>query len=70
MTAAQNTNMIEAGWGGVQYPNHTESGNSNYIEDYHLKCSSMGCLFNVKHDYTEQHEVSASQVGVATTLIA
>ena len=43
-----NTNMIEASWGGLAYPNHTESGNSNYIDNYHLKCGAAGCLFNIK----------------------
>jgi hypothetical protein len=64
-----NTAMIEASWGGAQYPNHTESGNSNYIDNYTLHCGAHGCLFNVKHDYTEQHEVSAKFPEVVASMM-
>ena len=49
--------MIEASWGGAQYPNGSTIAEGNWISSYALQCPMTGCLFDLKHDHTEQHEV-------------
>eukprot|EP00041_Stephanoeca_diplocostata_P025711 m.678611 g.678611 ORF g.678611 m.678611 type:complete len:276 (+) comp22807_c0_seq3:1121-1948(+) len=52
-----NTTMIEASWGGVQYPNGSSIANDDWVSGFHYKCGSNGCLFDVVADMTEHKDV-------------
>ena len=59
-----NQTMIEASWGGAQYPNGSSISDENWIADYNLHCGMSGCLFDLENDYTEQDEVAAANPAV------
>ena len=56
--------MIEAGYGGEQYPNATSAAEAKYVDGVTLVCPEQGCLFNVVDDKTEQTDVSAQHPGM------
>eukprot|EP00756_Hemistasia_phaeocysticola_P004781 Hpha_TRINITY_DN13003_c0_g1::TRINITY_DN13003_c0_g1_i1::g.69194::m.69194 len=60
--------MIEAAWGGPQYPN--ASTQTDPIDRHNLKCPSTGCLFDLSADITERDEVSAEHPDVVTEMAA
>eukprot|EP00039_Didymoeca_costata_P030023 m.27570 g.27570 ORF g.27570 m.27570 type:complete len:537 (-) comp7908_c0_seq1:65-1675(-) len=62
-------NMIEASWGGYQYPNASTVADNNYISNYQLKCPN-GCLFDVASDMTEQEDVAAQNQDVVKMMSA
>ena len=65
-----NQSMIEASWGGAQYPNGSTIAANNWIAGYSLHCGMSGCLFDLEKDYTEQHEVSAANPAVVAKMMA
>jgi len=62
------TNMIEAAWGGPQYPNASTA--SDPIDAHSFKCPSQGCLYNLVNDVTEKHECSADHPDLIVQLKA
>lgn len=60
--------MIEASWGGPQYPNASTA--SDPISNHNLKCPDAGCLFDVETDPSERNEVSAQHPDVVTQMSA
>lgn len=63
------SNMIEAAWGGVAYPNGTTLADNTWISNFHSMCNQpQGCLWDVASDYTEQTEVSAQYPAVVSEL--
>lgn len=65
------SNMIEAGYGGVAYPNGTTVADDSWIggPQYVSHCTNpQGCLWNVVDDMTEQSEVAAQNPSVVTML--
>ena len=60
------TDMVEAAWGGVRYPNASTA--TDPIDAHYLRCPERGCLFNVVSDVEERHEVSAQHPDVVQRL--
>jgi len=60
--------MIEAEWGGPQYPNETTV--TDPIDKHSFKCPFQGCLYDVVADPTEHHEVSAANPDVVAAMKA
>jgi arylsulfatase I/J len=63
-----NANMIEAAWGGPQYPNSTTA--SDPIDAHSFVCPAQGCLFNVVEDPEEHQEVSAQHPDIVAAMSA
>jgi len=64
-----NSSMMEASWGGVQYPNGTTLADNTWISTFSTKCTNPeGCLWNVADDVTEQTEVAAENPAVVDML--
>ena len=61
---AGGTKMIESARGGIHYPNASR----DFIEDHSLTCPEQGCLFNVEHDPSEFHEISADHPRIVERL--
>jgi arylsulfatase A-like enzyme len=64
-----NQTMIEASWGGAQYPNGSTISEENWIANYNLHCGMTGCLFDLETDYTEQEEVAAANPAVVEQMM-
>eukprot|EP00403_Amphidinium_massartii_P007749 CAMPEP_0178383854 /NCGR_PEP_ID=MMETSP0689_2-20121128/7215_1 /TAXON_ID=160604 /ORGANISM="Amphidinium massartii, Strain CS-259" /LENGTH=611 /DNA_ID=CAMNT_0020004085 /DNA_START=85 /DNA_END=1920 /DNA_ORIENTATION=+ len=61
-----NQSIIEAAWGGPQYPNRSTVYDS--LDHYHFLCPRQGCLFNVVRDPHEREEVSLLHMDVVREL--
>merc|ERR1711988_1721918 len=60
--------MIEAAWGGPQYPNASTAHDA--IDAHSFKCPRQGCLFDVVADPTEKFEISQQHPEVVDLLHA
>ncbi|EDQ88865.1 uncharacterized protein MONBRDRAFT_32685 [Monosiga brevicollis MX1] len=59
-------NVIEANWGGPQYPNASTADDP--IENYSRNCS-QGCLYNVHDDPSERTDLAASEPEQLQTML-
>ena len=66
--ALPGTKMIEAAWGGPQYPNASTA--TDPIDAHSFKCPASGCLFDLQNDPYERDEVSAGHPRVVKRLRA
>ena len=62
------SNMIEAAWGGVHYPNASTA--TDPIDAHSFHCPPRGCLFNLVNDLEERHEVGAEHPQIVQELAA
>lgn len=62
--------MMEASWGGPHYPNASSLKNNDWVSTVSYKCSNetLGCLFNVVEDPTEQTDVGPENPDLLASL--
>lgn len=58
--------MIEAAWGGEQYPNASTA--TDPIDAHSIVCPSQGCLFDVVNDVREALDVSTAHPDVVDAM--